>query len=674
MDPAIAQAALTNPATTAADLALIAQYQPALRTQVASHPAAYDDLLTWLAASGDPAVAAAVQARRAPQPAPGLGAASAYPDFAPHYQGPATPGFTPTPYAGQPAWGTAQAPHAAQSTWGVGQVPLPAVPPKKKHRGLLIGGIALVVVALVAAGLFTAGFGLLSSGGSKTPEAEALRLADKATKLINSFSVKSLLNNPIGQFRSISQEIAPSEAALTGASTTTTNWANLLGVSNQTITWLADLAGSFSVRTSNLAVNTYYLTDNLAYVRFIGGAITMTANSQKLGDALSSTSAVIDQQLIATAKVYGFNLNVDPYGTGSLGQSVLDDTLGLPSDWVDQAKSSIDRTFPYHLELGQQWQGVQDCLHQTATTGTYGGDLGACSYDYSSYLTSSGLVMVKEGGKWYLSSMLMSQLIGHLSFGSAYLYPDVWDANKDWIQANWSNLALAANYTDYNDWAAKFGPSPDWTSLFSLVPAQHASPIEATSAFFDALANGNERAVLAELPLAERRFAAFIGLWSDIASSGVSVSGTRGGAPRFEVITQQSGRATIRVDDLAIGDDYSTVNITNGTCLSYTDWWGDMSPSYCLADALRSDVTSGIDQIFGPDQAQWRDYGIDPQQVNAKLKTVLQTMADAIDPNAIGLVAVTEGTGWHLSVIASVSQLSSQIMAAFGQGLAAAQR
>ena len=66
-----AAAAVTDPATPAADLAQIATDFPVLRPQVAAHPNAYPGLLDWLIAQGDPTVAAVVAARRpvaAPQP------------------------------------------------------------------------------------------------------------------------------------------------------------------------------------------------------------------------------------------------------------------------------------------------------------------------------------------------------------------------------------------------------------------------------------------------------------------------------------------------------------------------------------------------------------------------------------------------------------------------------
>ncbi|MCL2489535.1 MAG: DsbA family protein [Propionibacteriaceae bacterium] len=56
--------AVLNPATSGADLAQIAQAQPSLWPQVASHPNVYPELLTWLDANGDAATKQAVAARR----------------------------------------------------------------------------------------------------------------------------------------------------------------------------------------------------------------------------------------------------------------------------------------------------------------------------------------------------------------------------------------------------------------------------------------------------------------------------------------------------------------------------------------------------------------------------------------------------------------------------------
>ncbi|MDR0285639.1 MAG: hypothetical protein LBI33_12260 [Propionibacteriaceae bacterium] len=104
MDLVEAQRAVGEPATPAAVIADIATQYPGLRAAVAAHPAAYPGLLEWLDAVGDPAVKAAVAARRG-GPAPAVPAApvapvvqpavpaQAYPS-APAYE---TPSYTPGP-------------------------------------------------------------------------------------------------------------------------------------------------------------------------------------------------------------------------------------------------------------------------------------------------------------------------------------------------------------------------------------------------------------------------------------------------------------------------------------------------------------------------------------------------------------------------------------------------
>ena len=53
-NPDYARSALADPRLPAAELAAIAAVQPGLWPQVAAHPAAYPDLLAWLAAQGVP--------------------------------------------------------------------------------------------------------------------------------------------------------------------------------------------------------------------------------------------------------------------------------------------------------------------------------------------------------------------------------------------------------------------------------------------------------------------------------------------------------------------------------------------------------------------------------------------------------------------------------------------
>jgi len=59
-----AVAAVKNPTTSAAELAVIAQHHPRLRQAVAIHPNVYDGLLGWMDDLGDPALSYVVGKRR----------------------------------------------------------------------------------------------------------------------------------------------------------------------------------------------------------------------------------------------------------------------------------------------------------------------------------------------------------------------------------------------------------------------------------------------------------------------------------------------------------------------------------------------------------------------------------------------------------------------------------
>ena len=59
-----ARGILANPAASGADLAAIASGFPALRSDVARHPAAYPELLRWLSSLGDPAISWALAQRQ----------------------------------------------------------------------------------------------------------------------------------------------------------------------------------------------------------------------------------------------------------------------------------------------------------------------------------------------------------------------------------------------------------------------------------------------------------------------------------------------------------------------------------------------------------------------------------------------------------------------------------
>jgi len=81
-DLATAASAINDPETSAADLAVIAEVHPSLRTSVALHPAAYPGLLDWLDALGDPTLSAAVASRRASDARATVGPTIAVPETA----------------------------------------------------------------------------------------------------------------------------------------------------------------------------------------------------------------------------------------------------------------------------------------------------------------------------------------------------------------------------------------------------------------------------------------------------------------------------------------------------------------------------------------------------------------------------------------------------------------
>jgi len=148
-DFATAAAATQNPQTAPADLAVIAQNFPGLRAAVAGHPNVYPSLLDWLDQTGDPAVQAAVAARR--------GTVAPGPTFAPATQPVPTPVFQPT-YQGY-SHGYSQGYPAAQ-------------PAPRRGKGVLTAVLIVVVLAIIAALVFfVVKPGGIFGGGKASPKA-----------------------------------------------------------------------------------------------------------------------------------------------------------------------------------------------------------------------------------------------------------------------------------------------------------------------------------------------------------------------------------------------------------------------------------------------------------------------------------------------------------------------
>lgn len=162
-DLAVAAELLSDPATSASDLALIAQHQPSLHAGVALHPAAYDDLLIWLDEQGNPDLSRIVEQRRiadaaVPTPRQELSQAD--------FEEPATQVISTIPVAATPT---------------IAQVGL--AKPVKQHSGKSwLAGVAVgaVIAAVGYAGWATNGFGLLADDGEAQTVALELSGSDNA--------------------------------------------------------------------------------------------------------------------------------------------------------------------------------------------------------------------------------------------------------------------------------------------------------------------------------------------------------------------------------------------------------------------------------------------------------------------------------------------------------------
>jgi len=146
-----AAATVANPQTSAADLAAIAQNHPNLRPAVAGHPNAYPALLDWLNQTGDPAVQAAVAARRGvATPAPTFAPATSA-NWQPSFQPAASQPATAQPAVSQPPYQGYSQPSFQPSYQGYSQGYPAAQPAPRRGKGALIAVLIVVVLALIAA-------------------------------------------------------------------------------------------------------------------------------------------------------------------------------------------------------------------------------------------------------------------------------------------------------------------------------------------------------------------------------------------------------------------------------------------------------------------------------------------------------------------------------------------
>ncbi|PFG18206.1 hypothetical protein ATK74_2790 [Propionicimonas paludicola] len=480
----------------------------------------------------------------------------------------------------------------------IGVTPAPA-PRLTRRRWALALAAAIVVVALVA-GFLTGGFGLLRSGGAATPTEEAAKVAEKSVRLFNSISMKNLLSNPLTAVGDLTAEIAPSEVRLEPGFTKVDN-SDLLALTKESIELSTEMAGAFQVSLEGLKTEATEVSDDIALVTFTEGKLTVSADLVRLKAALQKVPAVASAQVTATLTKYGLPPT-----------KPID--LGFPDGWQDDLLTQAKTTFPY-------WVDLADCAKWTKT-----GEL-IDHPDVAAVCALVGrVVVVNEGGRWYLSPMLTSSI----GMGEA--------TGQEGIKV----------LTD-----------PERKELLSVTPARHANPTDAPGGLISTLLLGEPRAVAAELPLAERRYAAASGLLSEVNLSGLQ------SRSHFSEIVRSGQQAKIRVDQLTLSTPDGETEITDGTCVT-----ADGSKT-CLSDLKQSEAVHDMFATLA--ELDWKPFedttGISSDKVIHKLQAATDTAISAIDPSQIGLVVVQEDGSWLLSLTATIAELQNQLWAAARTGL-----
>ena len=504
-----------------------------------------------------------------------------------------------TPVAGPVWFEPPQAPVAAAP------VSEPAVAVAQPHRGwsrrrIGLGLAAIVVVVTLVVGVVTGGFGLLNAGGAATPAEEADKVALKTVRLFNSLSLTSLISNPLTAAGDLTVEIAPSEARLEPSFTTLDN-SDLLALTKDSMDLATELSGSFALSLDGLKSEVTPIGDDIALVNFTEGTLAISADLERLKAALAKVSAVASAQLTATLTRYGL-----------APTKPID--LGLPSGWQDELLNQVQTSLPYTVNLA-------DCAAGRAS-GQYGDRA-----ELASICAVIGqVVVVKDGGRWYFSPLLTGSL----------------------------GLGAAAGQADIAELT-----SPERSDLLAVPAAQHAHPTDAPGALMKALLHGDERAKLAELPLAERRYAATSSVLSQLDLSGFeSVS-------RFSEIVRSGQQAKVRIDQLSMTTPEGATEITDGTCVTVD---GETS---CLRDLWQSAAVHDMFAVLSElDWAPFQDAtGISSEKVIHKLQAATDATISAIDPSQIGLVVVQEDGTWAVSLTATVAELQKQLLAAIRTGL-----
>jgi len=348
-------ALLDDPTTPAVELARVAAERPDLRVRVAGHPAAYPELLGWLAAQGDPAVAAAVAARRAgavpaAPPAPAAPATATVQQAAQPYIQPASYPQDVAPTSVQSGATYAQPLSSDPGVVWTGDDPTGTVEyapvgeqPRRRRTGLWVG-VAAAAVVVVGAGGYAAWANVLSKlGGAGSPQAAVTQLVDGLADRDGVAIVGVLAPSEVQPFRDASQRVG--DLASSAASDQT----------SVDLDALREALDALDVKVSDLDLEVEQIDDGLAKVSLTDGTLTVDGDAEKI------TGLVLD----AMAPVLQ-----------SVGQGELSD-----DDRAD-AVQQLDDALPWSVDASQL---------------TFETDAGT---------QEPFLMAVEEDGHWYVSPLM----------------------------------------------------------------------------------------------------------------------------------------------------------------------------------------------------------------------------------------------------------------------------
>ncbi len=361
-----AQAA--DPSTPASVLAQIAYERPELRPAVAANPAAYPELLTWLASFNDPQVSAALSARSSGPQIPQRGAPSqsqvpqANQPQAPAQQwsSQATPGddagYAPRGRGPEAAYAqqvqayeqgqaSAQAPQGYDQQSHAGGYPgygdqphNGAAAPKRRRKGLLVGGI-IAAVAVLGIGVLVLVNQLVFSKIKPAASPE-----EAVTKMIEGVAAKDGLSiygslSP-AEFDSIKKYMDSTSDAL--EDTDLSAWGDRFD----------EIVEELDVSLEGLEVRVDPIEDGLAKVFITDGKMTVDADSTKMSQLLAD----LGEEITSTEPFA--ELSVEPYDKEQVFEDFkkdLDEELPYTVSSSDLTTSDGSEAFMMAVEEDGGW-------------------------------------------------------------------------------------------------------------------------------------------------------------------------------------------------------------------------------------------------------------------------------------------------------------------------------